>query len=138
MTVAYWSSRYETGFKTIDDQHKGLFEALNRLSDSFITNSSASEIRACMNFLVDYIIRHFQAEEELMKMMDYPMFMSHVGHHGHLFAQVKRFQTKLNEDQLITIDVAILLADWLKHHISDMDLDFARFASLRHASDQQS
>jgi hemerythrin len=127
VTLAFWSRRYETGLPVIDDQHRALFAAINRVAESYRTGSSSAEVKSCMNFLVDYIIRHFRDEEAHMKLAGFPKFLAHVGQHGQLFAKVKHLQARMDDDQCITMEVTIFLADWLKHHIQGMDMDFVRF-----------
>lgn len=56
-----------TGNKVIDEEHRQLFDAVNKLLASFSNKSASgqSEIMHSANFLKSYVDRHFKHEEEL-------------------------------------------------------------------------
>lgn len=127
MAIANWSSRYETGIGIIDTQHKALFEAVNKLADSFKAGTSKAQVKDSLDFLVKYTVEHFQTEEKYMRDMDYPKLTSHMAEHAQLILKAKDLQDKLAEGKSMTMDVTIFLADWLKHHINDVDMDYVAF-----------
>lgn len=127
MAIANWSSRYETGIRIIDTQHKALFEAVNKLADSFKAGTSKAQVKDSLDFLVKYTVEHFQTEEKYMRDMDYPKLTSHMAEHAQLILKAKDLQDKLAEGKSMTMDVTIFLADWLKHHINDVDMDYVAF-----------
>ncbi len=127
MAIANWSSRYETGIAVIDAQHKTLFEAVNRLGDSFKDGTSKSQSKDSLDFLVKYTVEHFQTEERYMRDMDYPMLTSHMAEHAQLVAKARDLQARLAEGKPVTMDVTIFLADWLKHHINEVDMGYVAF-----------
>ena len=128
LSIAPWSARFETGIGILDLQHQELFEFIETLAESFREGAPAPKIRLGLKFLANYTVNHFKTEEAFMKEMGYPNFMAHVAEHSQLFAKVRHFQTSLMEGGTITLDVAIFLADWLHHHLEDMDMDYVRFA----------
>ncbi len=66
--MAYkWSSELETGHDLIDEQHKSLFAAANRLADAFQNGKGSAEIEKTLHFLIAYTEQHFRDEEELQK-----------------------------------------------------------------------
>jgi hemerythrin len=128
MAIANWNSRFETGIGIIDSQHKGLFEAVNRLADSFRAGTSKDQTKDSLDFLVKYTVEHFQTEEKYMRDMDYPKLSSHMAEHAQLMAKANELQAKLAEAKPVTMDVTIFLADWLKHHINKVDMEYVTFA----------
>jgi hemerythrin len=127
MAIANWSSRYETGIGIIDTQHKALFEAVNKLADSFKAGTSKAQVKESLDFLVKYTFEHFQTEEKYMREMDYPKLTSHMAEHAQLIVKAKDLQNKLAEGKPMTMDVTIFLADWLKHHINELDMGYVAF-----------
>ena len=128
MAIAIWSSRFETGIPVIDAQHKTLFEAVNKLADSFKAGTAPAQVKASLDFLVKYTVEHFQTEEKFMKEMGYPKLTSHMADHAQLVAKAQALQAKLAEGKPVTVEVTTFLADWLKHHINEADMGYVEFA----------
>ncbi len=131
MAIAIWSSRFETGIPIIDTQHKALFEAVNKLADSFKAGTSAAQVKASMDFLVKYTVEHFQTEEKYMREIDYPKLTSHMAEHAQLVAKAQGLQAKLAEGKPVTVEVTTFLADWLKHHINEVDMGYVEFLKAK-------
>ena len=127
MAIAVWSSRFETGIEIIDAQHKSLFDAVNKLADSFKAGTSKAQVKDSLDFLVKYTLEHFQTEERVMKEMNYPKLTSHIAEHTQLIDKAKGLQVKLAEGKPVTMDVSTFLADWLKHHINEVDMGYVEF-----------
>ena len=80
----HWDNNYTIGIKTIDNQHKKLFDLVNKL---FILDDSPNvkeEIRNILYAFRDYTIVHFTDEEEYMKSIAYPELESHKEIHKHI------------------------------------------------------
>lgn len=131
MPIAIWSSRFETGIPVIDQQHQALFEAVNKLADSFKSGTASAQVKASMDFLVKYTVEHFQTEEKFMKEMGYPKLSSHMAEHAQLVAKAKDLQARLTEGKPVTVEVTAFLADWLKHHINEVDMGYVEFAKAK-------
>lgn len=127
MAIAVWNSRFETGLPIIDTQHKALFDAVNRLADSFKAGTSKQAVKDSMDFLVKYTVEHFQTEEKVMKDMGYPKLTSHMAEHAQLVAKAQELQAKLAEGKPVTMEVSKFLADWLKHHINEVDMGYVEW-----------
>lgn len=131
MAIANWSCRYETGIGSIDSQHQALFQALNLLADSFKAGTSKEQVKDSLDFLVKYTIEHFQTEESYMREMDYPGLGPHMALHAELMARVHDLQAKQLQGTPITMEVTIFLADWLKNHIDEVDMEYVAFAKAK-------
>lgn len=131
MPIAIWSSRFETGIPVIDKQHQTLFDAVNKLADSFKNGTASTQVKASLDFLVSYTAEHFQTEEKYMKEMDYPKLTSHMAEHAQLLGKARDLQAKLAEGKPVTVEVTAFLADWLKHHINEVDMGYVEFAKAQ-------
>jgi hemerythrin len=134
MTIAIWNSRYETGIAQVDDQHRALFEAVNRLAASFGAGKATAQVSESLDFLAEYTLEHFRCEEHFMREMDYPGLAVHVREHERLIEKVQHLQARLAEGKPVTIEVTIFLADWLKHHIHGSDMAYVRFMQEKNQS----
>lgn len=127
MPIAHWTSRLETGIELVDSQHRGLFEAVNKLADSFKAGNAPNQVVESLDFLVAYTVEHFQAEEGFMRDEGYPGLAEHAEEHARLMRQVRELQVKCVAGRPVTMDVTIFLADWLTTHISGSDFRYAEF-----------
>jgi hemerythrin-like metal-binding protein len=131
MPVAQWNRRFETGITRIDAQHKSLFDAVNRLAASLVSEPKAEGVKESLDFLAQYTLDHFQAEEHFMHDMAYPDLDSHMAEHARLMNRVEVLQGRLAQGQTITRDVTTFYAGWLKHHICGTDMAYVRFMKGR-------
>jgi hemerythrin len=127
MTIAIWSSQFETGVDLIDSQHKALFEAVNKLETSFSLGNTDDTVKKSLDFLVKYTVEHFQTEEQFMREAGYPGLAEHLAEHSLLMTKVYALQARLAEGTPITMDVMTFFAGWLGHHIYGSDLTMVRF-----------
>jgi len=131
MEIAIWSSRYETGNQVIDIQHRALFNAINRLAESFRAGNSSRQVKESLAFLAQYTSEHFQTEEALMREAGFAGVAAHAAVHAQLMGQVGDLQSRLDEGQPVTMEVMIFLADWLTHHIDEVDMAMVDFLKER-------
>lgn len=131
MSIAIWSSRFETGIEVIDAQHMGLFSAINDLADAFRAGSSQVQARKSLAFLDRYTVEHFRDEERFMREAKYPALAAHCADHANLATRLRDFQDKEAGGRAVTMDVAIFLLEWLKQHICDADMRFVAFLKDR-------
>jgi len=131
MTIAIWNPRYETGIAHIDSQHQALFQALNDLAESFQEGRAESQVQQSLAFLARYAGEHFQAEEEFMREAGYPGLASHAVEHNQLFENLHDLQAQVAAGKAVTMEVTVLLADWLRQHIHQSDMGYVDFLRER-------
>ena len=121
-----WSRSLETGMEKIDAQHKQLFEQMDILLDS----ASAGRHKEVINFLDQYIIRHFSDEQKMHAEFKYPKASAHKGYHEEyvkLFREIKERFLKEGLTSSVRLDFNKTVAGWLITHILHQDKDFAKF-----------
>lgn len=127
MSVMAWNPRFATGIASIDEQHRKLFDAVNRLQASFLQGNAREETRGAVAFLLSYTVEHFRAEEDHMQRLGYPGFAAHAAEHARLVEQVASLKARLDAGVPVTEEVAAFLADWLRHHIHQVDLAYVGY-----------
>lgn len=63
-----------TGNALIDSEHRQLFAAVNSLMDACSQGQGRAQIQKTVQFLNDYVIKHFQDEERLQVQNKYPSY----------------------------------------------------------------
>ena len=117
-----WDDSFATGVKSLDDQHKKLFDMVNDLHDAMQQKRSREAIGSILNRLIEYTASHFSAEEEFFRRSGYPEEAQHKTHHVKLVEQVIDLQKKFQSGEaLLTQSVIEFLQDWLINHIKGVD-----------------
>jgi hemerythrin len=128
MVTINWLSRYETGIAAIDAQHLRLFEVVNDLIESFRRGEPESQVAGVVDFLLTFTLEHFGTEEALMERQGYPGLEAHRKEHQDVILRITALKRRIDEGEQPTIEVSILLAEWLEYHIHDHDQAFAEFS----------
>lgn len=112
----------------IDEQHKQLFDILNKLHAAVTNGVEQAQITQIFDSLIDYTVLHFDTEEKYFKEYDYPGTDDHKKEHKDLTEKALELQREYREGALtISFDLLDFLYDWLKDHTSDSDKKFAEF-----------
>ena len=126
------------GVEFIDNQHKEMFERINRVLEAVRDKNSPDVVVSTLDFLAKYVVEHFGAEQEQMLKHKYPAANTHLEEHEFYAQKVAEFRLKTKEegvsDQLL-IEMKRLLADWFSNHIDKSDRSLGRFLKLRAKSD---
>lgn len=125
MLVAVWGDKYRTGEGTVDEQHQELFRMVNELHDGIVGGKGKELMAPILDQLATYTVKHFSAEEALMKRTNYPASVEHIAKHMDLTKQVVDLIEKYKAGKLVlSITLSRFLANWLNHHILKDDMAF--------------
>lgn len=125
-----WDWTLDIGIESIDNQHKELFNRLNQLLTSVEDGKGHTEVIKTLDFLEEYVVEHFDDEEELQKKINYPLFDIQHAQHEEFKNELKKFR-KIFETEGITDALALniqeKLLDWFKNHIINLDKDLGDY-----------
>lgn len=117
-----WNDGYSVGVNWFDNQHKTLFDMVNRLHEGVEKGEGDEFLIEIFNGLLVYAASHFTEEERAMLETDYPKYESHKKEHEYLTAQVISLYNDLQAgEKIVSMDVLEFLGDWLKKHIAESD-----------------
>ena len=126
MSAIAWSEDYSVGIPALDDQHRQLFEILNKLDEAIEKNRGQRELTRVLREMVGYTQEHFAFEEKLMAAADFPGLKAHQARHRRIIQKVERFDYELNiEGRRISHQVRDFLQTWLVTHIAEEDRAYA-------------
>ena len=129
-----WDSNLETGYEEIDSQHKQLFSALNNMIEAFKIGEGKEEIAKTVEFLINYTVNHFSAEENLMISYAYSYYPIHLRYHEDFKVMVKDLTRQLVHDgpsKELADEIIVTLRDWLVNHIQNDDFHMAAYIKSR-------
>lgn len=98
----------ETGNAIIDQEHRELFQAVNDLLDACSCGKGRAVVKDTVQFLVDYVDKHFAHEEQLQKKSNYPNFDAHRLFHENYKRKLRDIATQILAHDSTIADVALL------------------------------
>lgn len=117
----FMDPRLLTGDATVDQQHRTIYELLHELETSADT---PAELMRALEFMAEYILMHFEAEESLMRSSGYPEAdaAAHMAEHRHLTDATRQRICAFREGSLRhTGELAEFLRGWLSGHVDIFD-----------------
>jgi hemerythrin-like metal-binding protein len=120
-----WIPEYSIGNKEIDEQHKMLFTIIN----TFFGLDTKQEAIETFHNLSIYIDLHFEAEENLLRQINYPDTEEHINKHDELRVKFHLLLQKLEDYNAdVHHKIALFLYSWLASHILKEDMDYKAYA----------
>ena len=126
MTVK-WNENLETGISIIDEQHKQLFETIEKL-ETF--QKSKAQFNEVIMELKEYVAKHFKTEEEYMHYTIYPEFSKHRASHDKFvedFRNILKTHSETGNIMDIGPTLAIFVEAWLNDHYKNEDVKLASY-----------
>jgi hemerythrin len=128
MAFALWSDDFSIGIPSIDEQHRWLFDATNKLHDELQKPEVHREVvLEVLEGLMDYTMNHFIVEEELFERYQYTDAQAHKALHDKFTASVMDLLTKFEDGEDLGKEVLDLVKNWLINHIQRTDKEYAAF-----------
>ena len=128
-----WTPALEIGIQEIDQQHQELFYRIGRLLDG-IVNGDREEVGRLLEFLGEYVVKHFGTEERWMVESGYPDYAAHKGEHDRFMQDYLRMQVEYEHKgptALMGMRVNNWIGAWLRDHISRTDMDLGRYLAKK-------
>ena len=130
-----WTQALSVGVDEIDDQHRELFRRAARLLDG-LQRGEPEEIGALVDFLHEYAVTHFGAEEAFMREEAYPGYVRHKAEHDRFVSDLLALageHDRRGSGAFLSLKVSHWLVQWLKEHVSGTDAELGRFLQRRTA-----
>jgi diguanylate cyclase (GGDEF)-like protein/hemerythrin-like metal-binding protein/PAS domain S-box-containing protein len=114
-----------TGVAVIDEQHRSLVSAVNRLNSALQTGQELSVLRENFDEVIALTAAHFETEGRLMAQSGYLDQRHHEHEHALLVDEAMRMRSRLDEGgELLALQV---IKDWLHDHIAHSDKPLAKY-----------
>jgi len=126
-----WTPALAIGVPEIDQQHQELFLRIEQLVGG-IVQGRRSEVERLLDFLGQYVEKHFGAEERWMIRSAYPDYARHKSEHERFIRDYERMRLEFQDkgpSVLVGMRVNNWIGEWLAGHISHSDKALGRFLS---------
>ncbi|HDT5895326.1 chemotaxis protein [Aeromonas hydrophila] len=130
--LLHWNEAFMVQVPSMDSQHLGLFEAMNRLYQAVLDKSPAQLRKQRLDELLKLATQHFADEECVMEQAGYPELRRHKQEHARLLAELDTLmQRNGTDDEEFNMELLVFLKNWLLNHISKVDKQYS--GTLRQA-----
>lgn len=131
-TIVSWRSRYSVNIETIDDQHKKIFDLLNKYFDGIFKGASTSSAIGILEDIIQTSRDHFFHEEDLMQLYEYPGLYSHKQIHDYFINEMKDIQKHIETNAApVSLGSGDYIRKWFVNHIMASDKPYSTFIRLR-------
>lgn len=127
-----WNNNLLTGIAEIDNQHKLLFELINKLGNKCSSKTDFFNVYAELQAFVGI---HFKTEENYMRYLNYPEYETHKGCHDNFVYEVKLIlKNKISGDDFSVFSSKLVetFENWLMTHYTDEDVKMAEYIKSCH------
>ncbi len=124
-----WTPALSVGVSDIDAQHRELFSRAERLICA-LRAGDRGEVLPLLAYLDEYVARHFDVEEQLMKKLGYEGLEAHAAAHRAFrddYAAMVRDFERTGATALVALTMHNWLSDWLRKHIGGIDVELGKF-----------
>ena len=129
-----WSNEFNVGIEKIDHQHKELFDRINVLLVAMREGKGKTEVINALNFLEEYVQKHFSEEEALQKSNNYPKHSIQHEQHEEFKKELIKIREKCEKGGLstsIVLELQKRMTDWWRDHIITLDKDMGKFINSK-------
>jgi len=126
-----WREDDSVGVRRFDEDHQAMLEQARRLILAYNEGEPGEVVQECMDNLIEYVVFHFEREEQQMREVDYPDYTAHLAEHNWLIRTALKFKSDLRYRRLEGDAVADLLADWVLRHIRQEDRKYTVYLNAR-------
>jgi hemerythrin len=124
--ITWTAAQFGTHVGFADDEHKILFDKLNKLYDLATSGAARTAIGAQLDDLIAYVVDHFAHEEQEMQAKHFGGYSRHKEEHEALVGICADLQKKFHAgDAEIDDGVGQLVKGWLENHIPNFDMAYA-------------
>ncbi len=128
MEFITWTEDLNVGVNQINEEHKSLIGFINRLNHALQSGGAQKTMEEILLGLVKYTHIHFQHEEELMMIYDYPQIKGHREEHEFLKKKVAEFHERFQTGKAtFSLELMSFLREWLISHIKGTDMKYREF-----------
>jgi hemerythrin len=130
MTIVCWDGSLTIGVKTIDAQHRHLFEIIDAMQGKLALGHASEALLDGLDNMRTYARFHFDTEERLLNEHGYPERESHRQTHKEFLEALERLSGLAPTPEAAHQALGFLLA-WFSGHIQTVDGRYAPFLAER-------
>ena len=130
--AAIWDESLATGSASVDHQHQELFRQAAALTNAMKQGKGHDGIGKLLDFLGQYVVRHFAEEERLMEKLKCPAAAMNKQARARFLSTYSALRTQFDEGEAgagpsLVLQIHDLLSKWLVQHIKGIDVQLREY-----------
>ena len=123
-----WNDKYSVNISLIDEQHKKLFEYINKAKRAERFSNNQIKVLEILGQMAEYALKHFETEEHYMKEFNFTGYKSHRNEHVYFTNTVNEHKNRTVDGGCqITSETLEYLVHWYFNHIQVADKEYIDF-----------
>lgn len=132
MVLFPWKEEYSVNIAIIDEQHKKLLSLIDQLHRGVSEGQSKEDLQKVFAGLLDYMLHHFETEEQLMAQHGFPGLEEHKREHEDFRRKIIEFLDAFLDAQTdVAMDMVQYLVSWIRLHVFFTDRRYVTFLNER-------
>jgi hemerythrin-like metal-binding protein len=121
-----WNETIAIDIDEIDEQHHKFIDLIAKLETAIADNSVKEHLNEVFDGLRDYVVYHFETEEKhFAEFGCYPNAEAHIAAHTAFADHINEIRYRfLDNQEVLTAELAKSMYDWLINHIKHMDREY--------------
>ncbi|CDK97714.1 putative chemotaxis methyl-accepting receptor [Magnetospirillum gryphiswaldense MSR-1 v2] len=129
-----WNDSLNVGIAEVDKHHHEMIDKLNHFFRQMLSGDAGMAALEVARTLLPDMQKHFEEEEQIMERKGFDGLASHRKSHQNFLAQAKAHCDAVQSGRTDAAQSLFrFMADWMRSHIQDHDIAFARFVSAKAA-----
>ena len=123
-----WKEKYKVGVPLIDQQHEELFKRvfafLQEVQSKAPWEKKIEKVKETLNFMQEYVVEHFDAEEKLQEEINYPDIEEHKKAHKQFKEAIQQYVVRFEKEGFtkeLVQEFGGKLMTWLILHVAGTD-----------------
>lgn len=130
-----WSVNFESGHAKIDEQHKRLFDASNKIFETMFYLKSHDEQRTVILDIMTNLKDHFTYEENVLSEINYPEKAYHSASHERLMKDAEILIQKFDNNEIQAVEVLnFIIFDVIAEHLYKQDTLYFPYINVEKTS----
>ena len=125
-----WDQSLATGNNVIDWQHQELFRRMEKLVTAANNGEGKEVLSEAIAFLENYVIKHFDAEEQIQIANSYPEYDSHKRQHHEFRNNITELKNEFEREganATLLVKSIASLGNWIDNHVKQYDKALAEY-----------
>lgn len=127
-----WKDEFAVGVELVDSQHKKLFEIAGSAEQLLLLPEKTDKFDQILEIiyeLKDYVVFHFNAEQNILENIQYPKYFSHRVMHNDFIEKMNSVDIDKIDDnqQKNLLEILNFIMDWIKEHVLVEDRVWAKY-----------
>lgn len=129
-----WKESYKIGVPLIDQQHEELFNRVSAFIQTVQNKGDWEEkmarVKETMEFMQQYVVFHFDAEEEYQESINYPDIDAHKKAHANFKQGVNTYAQRMSQEgykEELVQEFGGKLMAWLIMHVMGTDQKIGQY-----------